>query len=110
MTEESCLFCRIIDREIPAEIVHEDEYIVVFKDINPKAQVHLLVIPRQHVDGLDDINEEDHAQMMGYMMTKLNKIAEEHKLTNGYKVQINTGKGGGQEVFHLHLHVTGSEA
>lgn len=109
MSDTDCLFCKIINKKIPAEIVYEDADMLVFKDINPKAEVHLLCIPRIHVDGLNDINEEDHKEILGHMMVKIHEVAENSGLHSGYKTQINTGKGGGQEVFHLHIHLFGSK-
>lgn len=108
--EEDCIFCKIIDKKVPAEIVYEDEYMLAFKDINPKAQVHLLLIPRVHVEGLNDVNDEDHKEILGHMLVNIKKIAQMSGLNNGYKLQINTGEGAGQEVFHLHIHLMGSKA
>jgi histidine triad (HIT) family protein len=103
---DNCLFCKIEKAEIPANIVFEDEDVIVFKDIAPKAEVHLLVIPRKHVDGLNDLLPEDQ-QLMGKMMLLLPKLANQHGLDQGFRTIINTGKGGGQEVFHLHIHLLG---
>ncbi len=102
----STLFSKIIDGEIPAEFVYEDEHLVVIKDIYPKAPVHVLMIPRKPVVNLDDLRPEDE-KLIGYMMMKIPEIAAELQLTDGYRTIINTGKGGGQEVFHLHIHILG---
>ncbi|MCP4411639.1 MAG: histidine triad nucleotide-binding protein [Gammaproteobacteria bacterium] len=102
----STLFSKIIDGEIPAEFVYEDEHFVVIKDIYPKAPVHVLMIPRKPVVNLDDLRPEDE-KLIGYMMMKIPEIAAELQLTDGYRTIINTGKGGGQEVFHLHIHILG---
>ncbi|MCP4272981.1 MAG: histidine triad nucleotide-binding protein [Gammaproteobacteria bacterium] len=102
----STLFSKIIDGEIPAEFVYEDEHLVVIKDIYPKAPVHVLMIPRKPVVNLDDLNPEDE-KLIGYMMMKIPEIAADLQLTDGYRTIINTGKGGGQEVFHLHIHILG---
>ncbi len=102
----STLFSKIIDGEIPAEFVYEDEHLVVINDIYPKAPVHVLMIPRKPVVNLDDLNPEDE-KLIGYMMMKIPEIAADLQLTDGYRTIINTGKGGGQEVFHLHIHILG---
>ncbi len=101
-----CLFCRIAAGEVPADKVYEDERVVVFKDINPKAKVHLLVIPRIHLESLADL-EPEHDELMGYMMRLLPKLAREQGLEEGFRTIINTGKGGGQVIFHLHIHLVG---
>ncbi len=101
-----CLFCRIAAGEVPADKVYEDERVVVFKDINPKAKVHLLVIPRIHLESLADL-EPDHDKLMGYMMRLLPKLARDQGLEQGFRTIINTGKGGGQVIFHLHIHLVG---
>jgi len=103
---ENCLFCKIEKGEIPASIVHQDEDVVVFKDIAPKADVHLLIIPRKHIDGLNDLLPED-KDLIGKIMLLLPQLAKEHGLDSGFRTIINTGEGGGQEVFHLHIHLLG---
>lgn len=100
------LFSKIIDGEIPAEFVYKDEHLVVIKDVYPKAPVHVLMIPRKPIINLDDLTEEDQT-LMGYMMMKIPEIANQLGLSKGYRTIINTGKGGGQEVFHLHIHILG---
>jgi len=102
----STLFSKIIEGEIPAEFVYQDEYLVVIKDIYPKATVHVLMIPRKPIINLDDLHLEDQA-LMGYMMMKIPEIAAQLGLKDGYRTIINTGKGGGQEVYHLHIHILG---
>lgn len=101
-----CIFCKIINKQIPASIVYEDENMLCFKDINPAAPVHLLLIPKIHMASLSDAQAE-HADLLGNMMVKIPEIAHQHGLQHGFKTQINTGKGGGQEVFHLHIHIMG---
>lgn len=101
-----CLFCKIIAGDIPADKVFEDDQVVVFKDIYPKADVHLLMVPRQHIASLDDVNES-HDALMAHMMRLLPRIAKEQGLSTGFRTIINTGPGGGQEIFHLHLHLMG---
>lgn len=106
---ENCIFCKIIDKSIPAHVVYEDENAIAFKDSQPSAPVHLLLIPKKHITSLQDIEHAD-ADLMGKMMLLIPKIAEENGLSGGFKTQINTGKGGGQEVFHLHIHIMGRAA
>ena len=105
----STIFSKILDGEIPAEFIYEDEHLVVIKDAFPKAPVHLLMIPRKPIINLDDLNKDDEV-LMGYMMMKIPEIAAQMGLSEGYRTIINTGKGGGQEVFHLHIHILGGGA
>lgn len=101
-----CIFCKIIDKQIPAAIVYEDDEMLCFKDIRPAAPVHLLLIPKQHIESLAHA-ENGHEALLGRMLLKTAEIAAANGLTDGFKTQINTGKGGGQEVFHLHIHIMG---
>ncbi|QEY27190.1 histidine triad nucleotide-binding protein [Neisseria zalophi] len=101
-----CIFCKIADKQIPADIVYEDNDMLCFKDINPAAPVHLLLIPKQHLVSLAEVGPE-HEALLGKMMVKVPEIAEANGLGYGFKTHINTGKGGGQEVFHLHIHIMG---
>jgi histidine triad (HIT) family protein len=101
-----CIFCKIIAGDIPSSKVYEDEKIFVFKDINPKASVHLLVIPKQHIQSFAHLNPDD-ADLMGYMTVKLDEIAKQAGLDTGFRTIINTGPGGGQEVGHIHFHILG---
>ena len=102
----STLFSKILDGEIPTDFVYQDEQLVVIKDIYPKAPVHVLMIPRKAIINLDDLDTEDQ-RLMGYMMMKIPEIAAQLELKEGYCTIINTGKGGGQEIFHLHIHILG---
>jgi histidine triad (HIT) family protein len=107
MTETSdTIFGKIIRREIPAEIVYEDNLCLAFKDVNPQAPVHVLVIPKQPIAKLADAESQDHA-LMGHLLLTVKRVAEQLGLTNGYRVVINTGPDGGQTVYHLHLHLLG---
>ncbi len=101
-----CLFCKIAAGEIPGDIVYQDDKMVVFKDIAPKAEVHLLAIPREHIESLNGLTE-DHDLLIAYMMRQLPRLAREQGLDSGYRTIINTGPGGGQVVFHLHIHLLG---
>jgi histidine triad (HIT) family protein len=104
---DKCLFCKIINKELPAKLIYEDEDLIAFYDIYPKADVHFLVVPKKHIESMLKI-EEHHQTLMGKIMLKANQIAKNLGL-EGYKVQINTGLKGGQEVFHLHVHILGNK-
>ena len=102
---EDCLFCKIIKGEIPSNKVYEDEEILAFKDINPVAPIHILVIPKKHIDSLVHMEKEDEI-IVGKIYGVINKIAEEQGFKeNGYRVIVNCGKDAGQEVMHLHFHL-----
>ena len=101
-----CLFCKIIAGEIPAPRVYSDDQVLVIPDINPKAPVHLLVIPRQHLASLDALTPAEDG-LIAHLMRLLPKLAQEEGLANGFRTVINTGRGGGQEIFHLHIHLLG---
>jgi histidine triad (HIT) family protein len=102
---ESCLFCRIVRREIPAKVIHEDEHTLAFRDIDPKAPTHVLVIPKVHVASL---NEIDDPAFVGRLMLAAKQIAEAEGIAEaGYRTVVNTGSNGGQTVFHIHLHLLG---
>ena len=107
MSESDCLFCRIIAGEIPAEVVHRDDHCVVIRDVNPQAPTHLLVIPREHLESLDDAARPDEL-LLGQLLRMAARLANEQGLSeSGYRTVINTGAGAGQSVFHLHVHVLG---
>lgn len=106
---EDCLFCKIIKGEIPSTKVYEDEEILAFRDINPVAPVHVLVIPKKHISNLTELTSEDEA-VVGKIYTTLNKIAkQEGILEKGFRVIVNCGEDGGQEVQHLHFHLIGGK-
>jgi histidine triad (HIT) family protein len=104
--DPNCLFCKIAAGQIPAAKVHEDDELLAFKDIHPAAPVHLLVIPKVHVASLADA-DASHAPLLGRMLALAPKLALEQGANNGFRVVINTGHDGGQEIHHLHLHVMG---
>lgn len=106
MSEQDTLFSKIIRREIPADIVYEDDMALAFRDINPQAPIHILVIPKKPIPRLADAVPEDHA-LMGHLLLTVKRIAEQVGLENGYRVVINNGQEAGQTVFHLHLHILG---
>lgn len=101
-----CIFCMIANKDIPSKIVYEDERIVVFHDLEPQAPVHVLIIPRKHIDSLDELQEED-AELIGYLMLKVKEIAEQLGLENGYRLVNNCGEDGLQTVKHMHFHLLG---
>lgn len=113
---DNCIFCKIANKQIPAEAVYEDEHLFAFKDIHPAAPVHLLIIPKVHLDTLSDAGPE-HEALLGKMLGLVPKLAREHGCaplrgsdgseSGGYKTLINTGSDGGQEVYHLHVHLIG---
>lgn len=103
----ACIFCQIVKKEIPAQIVYEDEEILAFKDIHPKAKIHLLIIPKEHCPSL---NEAKNKEILGKLLWQARILAEKFSLDKtGYKIIINTGRDAGQVVFHLHLHLLGGE-
>lgn len=103
---DNCIFCRIARGEIPCKKVYEDADVLAFHDINPVAPVHFIMVPKQHIGSLLDV-EEVHAALLGKMLLLAPKLASEQGLANGFRTVINSGTGGGQEVFHLHIHVIG---
>jgi len=107
MPDNNCLFCKIVAGDIPADIVHQDDRCVAIRDINPQAPTHVLVIPREHLDSLDDASARDEG-LLGHLLRVGARIANDagHDDT-GYRTVINTGAGAGQSVFHLHAHVLG---
>ncbi|MBE7702822.1 MAG: histidine triad nucleotide-binding protein [Cyanobacteria bacterium SIG28] len=96
-----CIFCKIINGDFGTEFVYENEFAVVFKDINPKAETHLLVVPRLHVESLNELNDKD---LLGELMLAVKAVTAKLGIKS-YKTLINTGKEAGQEVFHLHIHI-----
>lgn len=113
---DNCLFCKIAAKQIPSSVVYEDDELLAFKDINPAAPVHLLVIPKIHVATLSECGPE-HAALLGKMLALVPRLAAEHGCAvsydadgtpgGGFKTMINSGPDGGQEVYHLHLHLYG---
>lgn len=104
---DDCIFCKIIKREIPSSIVYEDNEIIAFRDVNPQAPIHILVIPKKHISSLVDLKEEDE-MVVGRIYTVINKIAEQEGIEKkGFRVIVNCGEDGGQEVKHLHFHILG---
>ena len=106
---EKTVFARIIDRAIPAQIVFEDEQMLAFHDINPQAPVHVLVIPKKPIVSLAETDDSD-GPLLGHLLIKLRNIAADLGLDDGYRVVLNTGADGGQEVPHLHFHLLGTRS
>ena len=105
-----CLFCKIIAREIPASIVYEDERVLAFSDINPQAPTHILVVPKRHIESLNDLTVEDD-QIVGELVRRATAIAKERGIsTGGFRTVFNTNRDAGQTVFHIHLHLLGGRA
>ncbi len=105
-----CLFCNIVEKKIPAAIVHEDEHAIAFRDINPVAPTHVLVIPKKHVAALHDTTPDD-AALLGHLVTTANAVARKEGLVEkGYRLVVNDGPDAGQSVFHVHLHVLGGRS
>ena len=99
-----CLFCKMVSKDILADVVFENENVLAFRDINPQAPVHVLVIPRQHVETIDEL---DDSKLAGELLLVASHVARELGLSKGYRVAINCKAEGGQEVYHVHLHVLG---
>lgn len=109
MIMEDCIFCKIIAKELPSTLVHEDEEVVAFNDIAPSAKTHILVVPKKHISTIKDLQETEQDEILvGKMFLVARDIAREKGL-NGYKLNFNVGKGGGQVIFHIHLHLMSDE-
>ena len=105
---ENCLFCKIIAGDIPSTKVYEDEYVYAFRDINPQAPVHVLVVPKEHIAGADEINSEN-SGLIAKIFEVIPKIAAAEGLKNGYRIINCCGEDGGQTVFHIHFHILGGK-
>ena len=103
------LFSKIIEREIPADIVHEDELCLAFRDINPQAPVHILIIPKKPLAQLNDSTDEDQP-LLGHMLLAADRIAAEEGIGDAYRLVVNNGAAAGQSVFHLHIHILGGRS
>lgn len=102
-----CIFCKIIAGQIPSDVIYTDDKVIAFRDINPMAPVHLLIIPREHIPSLNDVTEQQ-ITLVGHMVQVAKQLAKQRGIgTKGYRVVINTGPQGGQVVQHLHMHLLG---
>ena len=104
--DPDCIFCKIAAGQIPSKKIHEDEELLAFHDIRPAAPVHFLIIPKLHLASLTEAGAE-HERLLGRMLTLAPRLAQEQGAANGFRTVINTGPDGGQEVYHLHIHVMG---
>lgn len=101
----NCLFCQIIKKEIPAEIIFENDLLIIFKDIHPKAPIHFLIVPKKHLSSVNELNEEDR-QIISEVFLQAKKIAKINKISEkGYRLIVNTGPDSGQIIFHIHWHL-----
>lgn len=104
---KDCLFCKIANKEEDADIIYEDDKVIAFENIRPLAPVHVLIIPKRHIETVNNINKKD-TELIGHIWNVIPKVAEKKQVKDaGYKVAVNVGKGGGQEIFHLHYHLLG---
>jgi histidine triad (HIT) family protein len=103
------IFSKIIRKEIPADIVYEDDLALAFRDLHPQAPVHILIIPKKPIESIAEASEAD-ADLLGHLLLTVKRVATQEGLDEGYRIVINTGKDGGQTVFHLHLHLLGKRA
>lgn len=105
------IFSKIINKEIPATIVYEDDVCLAFKDIQPQAPTHVLLIPKKFIESMAKVNAEEDKKILGHLMVKASEIAESLGLSQeGYRLVVNTNKNGGQSVYHLHIHILGGRA
>ncbi len=106
---DNCIFCKIVAGDIPSDKVHEDDQVVAFRDLNPQAPTHVLVIPRKHVSSLDETSDDDRA-LLGQLLLTTRKLARDLGVSSGYRVVNNCGASAGQSVFHIHFHLLGGRA
>ncbi len=104
---DECLFCQIVNKILPSPLLYEDDICVVFRDIHPAAPVHLLIVPKRHIRSVNDLTGEDQAVLAHLFMVAKDMAKQEGVSKSGYKLLFNVEKGGGQEIFHLHLHLIG---
>ena len=105
--QKDCIFCKIVNGEIPTEFLYEDDNLLVFKDINPHAPVHILIVPKKHIRSINDLTENDREIISRMIMVGKDIAKQESVHSSGYKLLFNVEKGGGQVIFHLHLHLIG---
>ena len=108
-SKKDCVFCKIDEGDIPATIVHQDDHVVAFQDLNPQAPVHVLIIPRQHIASMDDPTADD-PKVFGRLLLAARMIAQTEGISGAYRVVNNCGERAGQSVFHIHLHLLGGRA
>ena len=105
----NCIFCKIVNKEIPSDIIYEDDTILAFKDLSPQAPVHILFIPKNHIENIDSLTESDN-ELIGHIFSTIGLLSNELGLEEGYRVVVNNGSRGGQTVGHLHFHVLGGRS
>ncbi len=106
---ENCIFCKIINKEIPSTIVYEDDKVIAFNDVNPAAPIHILVVPKKHIEKVLDV-KDDEMDLIAHIYKVINKIASDQGFAEkGFRVITNCGKDSGQEVMHLHFHILGGK-
>ena len=106
--ENDCLFCKMASGALPVEKVHEDDQVFVLNDINPRAPVHMLLIPKEHIESARSLDEAQHGPLLGHMVAVANSLAEERGIKDrGFRLTFNVGEEGGQTIYHLHLHLLG---
>ena len=111
MSDNECLFCKMAAGAFQVETVYEDDQVFAIRDIAPRAPVHVLIIPREHIASARELSESDHAALLGHMVTVANSVAEEMDLAQrGYRLTFNVGEDGGQTIYHLHMHLLGGRA
>lgn len=107
MSQQDCLFCRIVRREIPSQIVHETDELLAFRDIDPKAPLHVLIVPKRHISTVNDVEPSDAALLGQLFVAARTMAAEQGVAEDGYRLVVNTNAGAGQTVFHIHMHLLG---
>lgn len=108
--KENCIFCKIVSKDIPAQVVYEDNEILAFRDLDPQAPVHVLIIPKEHIPTVNDLNEKNEA-IAGKLFSAARDIAKEEKIDKeGYRLVVNCNGNAGQEVFHMHAHLMGGRS
>ena len=105
--ENDCLFCKIVNKEIPTDFLYQNDTLTVFRDINPQAPVHLLIVPKKHIRSINDLTDEDKGVISEMIMIAKKMAKKEDLAESGYKLFFNVERGGGQIIFHLHLHLVG---
>ena len=110
VSDPDCIFCKIIEKKIPAKLVHEDELAVAFEDINPQAPTHILIVPKKHIQDIHSMKQSDR-ELIGHLFFVAQKLGKKRGLeTGGYRMVINNGRDAGQAVFHIHLHLLSGRA
>jgi histidine triad (HIT) family protein len=103
----STIFSKIINKEIKADIVYESDEVLAFRDINPQAPIHIIIIPKEEIPGINNFDKAKHSEILAEMIDAANKLAKEMKIDDGFRLVINSGDKGGQTVYHLHIHLLG---